>query len=171
MAITRFTLAFIALAGLAGCGGSDDSSDPAPPEPPRPAYPETRSGTDSDVYFGRAVADPYRWLEDIESIETDNWVRAQSQLTDQHITAMPDYAALSKRIADWFAPEPTSAKRHATQDHEQLRIEGVQGKDGKYYYQIQKEQHRQDFMRPEQAAADFLSLDNTIYVADSADDV
>lgn len=168
MSISRFALALITVAGLAGCGGSSDSTQPAP-EPPRPAYPQTRSGTDSDVYFGRAVADPYRWLEDIESIETDNWVRAQTQLTARHISEMPDYAALSKRIAAWYAPPAGAAKQSGQLLQEQLHIEGVQGKDGKYYYQIQKQQRRQDHMRPGQTP-EYVSVDNAIYVADNASD-
>ncbi len=170
MRITRFALAFIVLTGLAACGGSDSPNDP-PPEPPKPAYPETRSGTDSDVYFGHAVADPYRWLEDIESTETDTWVNAQTHLAATHIAALPDYGVLSKRIAKWFAPAPSSAslKRRDVQQKEQLHVEGVQGKDGKYYYQIQERQQQHRFFWPA-PTTDFLSVDNAIYVADSAAD-
>lgn len=158
MSITRFTWILIALAALAGCGGGSDA-----PTPERPAYPPTRSGTASDVYFGRTVADPYRWLEDISSRETDDWVRAQNQLTDSHITVMPDYAALSKRIAD-LAVQITDKQGGVNQ---QQRVEGVQGKDGRYYFQIQKQQLRQDTRRPGQASG-FASVDNVIYVASSA---
>lgn len=160
MSTVRFTWALIALAALAGCGGSDDPA----PEPPRPAYPQTRSGTDSNVYFGRTVADPYRWLENITSAETDDWVRAQNQLTDGYITGMADYAALSKRVAALAAP--VSTKQGGTGQQEQ-RVEGVQGRGGKYYYQIQKRQFRQGFTRPGQAQG-FVSADNVIYVAESA---
>lgn len=163
-----FALAFITLTGLAGCGGSNDSQEPAP-EPPKPAYPQTRSGTDSDVYFGRAVADPYRWLEDIESAETDAWVRAQNQLTAQRITEMPDYAALSARISQWFAAPAGATKQSGLGRQEDIHVEGVQGRDGKYYYQIQQRQRQHDFMRPGQQPA-FLSVDNAIYVARSASD-
>ncbi|MGB3067888.1 MAG: prolyl oligopeptidase family serine peptidase [Ottowia sp.] len=156
----RFTWALLALAALAGCGGSDDSA----PEPSRPVYPQTRSGTDSDVYFGRTVADPYRWLENITSTETDDWVRAQNQLTDGYITGMADYAALSKRVAALAGL--VSTKQGGSGQQEQ-RIEGVQGRGGKYYYQIQKRQLKQNFMRPEQSQG-FASADNVIYVAESA---
>lgn len=150
-----------ALAALSACGGGGGS--PAP-EPSRLAYPQTRSGTDAETHFGRTVADPYRWLEDITSMETDDWVRAQNQLTDAYITALPDYAALSARVA--ALGTPMAEKRGGASAAEQ-RIQGVQAQGGKYYYQVQTLQLRQDLMRPGPAPA-FVSVDNTIYVADSA---
>ncbi|MCB5362251.1 S9 family peptidase [Pusillimonas sp. CC-YST705] len=154
---------------LAACNSSDDSEQPTP-EPPKPSYPTTRSGTDSDVYFGRAVVDPYRWLEDIESAETDDWVNAQSRLTASHITAMPDYAALSKRMASFFSPTVSTAKSRSVQQNKQQHIQGVEGKDGKFYYQVQQQRQGHDFLRPT-TATEFVSVDNVIYVADSAQDV
>ena len=45
------------------------------------AYPPTRAGDVVDDYFGRKVADPYRWLEDLESADTAAWVTAQNKVT------------------------------------------------------------------------------------------
>lgn len=164
MAISRFTWALVTLTALAGCGGGSD--EPAP-EPVSPAYPETRSGTDSDTYFGRKVADPYRWLEDITSIETDNWVREQNRVTDQYVAGMADYAPLSKRVAALLSPEASLAKQAGTVPREEQKIEGVQGRGGRFYFQVQTRQHQQDLVRPGQKQG-YASTDNVIYVADSA---
>lgn len=50
------------------------------PKMPLP-YPETRKGDVVDTYFDTKVPDPYRWLEDDRSEETENWVIAQNKVT------------------------------------------------------------------------------------------
>ena len=37
-------------------------------------YPETRRGDVVDEYHGRAIADPYRWMEDLESPDIRRWI-------------------------------------------------------------------------------------------------
>ncbi|MEM9366673.1 MAG: prolyl oligopeptidase family serine peptidase [Planctomycetota bacterium] len=52
-------------------------------------YPITQRSDVQDDYFGRRVADPYRWLEDVESDATASWVAAQNKLTRAHLDALP----------------------------------------------------------------------------------
>jgi len=44
-------------------------------------YPVTKKVDTTDVYFGTEVPDPYRWLEDYNSDETTEWVKAQNEVT------------------------------------------------------------------------------------------
>lgn len=53
------------------------------------AYPETRKGDVVDTYFQTQVADPYRWLEDDRSAETESWVKAQNAVTEQYLERIP----------------------------------------------------------------------------------
>ncbi len=46
----------------------------------RLSYPQTRVVAVRDSYFGRTVADPYRWLEDSKNPEVVAWAAAQTKV-------------------------------------------------------------------------------------------
>lgn len=64
--------------------------------------PETRKSTQTDSYFGTAVADPYRWLEDDNSAETANWVEAQNKATFDYLSRIPCRAKLRARAEEIY---------------------------------------------------------------------
>ena len=41
-------------------------------------YPDARRSNVEDEYFGQKIADPYRWLEDVDSDETARFVAEQN---------------------------------------------------------------------------------------------
>lgn len=68
-------------------------------------YPQARRGDHVDTYFGTAVADPYRWMEDIDSPETAAWVAAERAFTAAQFAGMPERAAIRARLAElWDYP-------------------------------------------------------------------
>ena len=62
-------------------------------------YPKTSKGNVVDTYFGNQVADPYRWLEDDKSKETEAWVKAQNVVTFGYLNAIPQREQLKNRIS------------------------------------------------------------------------
>ncbi len=66
--------------------------------PQRPAYPPAPPQPVTDTYFGTAVADPYRWLEDPASPATHAWATAETDLATRFIRAQPAYAAIRGRV-------------------------------------------------------------------------
>jgi prolyl oligopeptidase len=44
-------------------------------------YPTTQTIDQTDNYHGTLVPDPYRWLEDVDSPETLDWIKRQNELT------------------------------------------------------------------------------------------
>jgi prolyl oligopeptidase len=52
---------------------------------------------------GQIVADPYRWLEDAGSAETQAWLAAQDALAASQLTALPARPELATRIAELTA--------------------------------------------------------------------
>lgn len=76
-------------------------------------YPETRKGNASDTYFGKEVADPYRWLEDDRSEETAAWVKAQNEVSFAFLDRIPYRETLKKRMTElWNYEKYTSPARH-----------------------------------------------------------
>ncbi|MFZ4521511.1 MAG: prolyl oligopeptidase family serine peptidase [Bacteroidales bacterium] len=53
------------------------------------SYPQTKKGTQTDNYFGTAVADPYRWLENDTSAETKEWVKTEQGFTEEYLAKIP----------------------------------------------------------------------------------
>ena len=62
-------------------------------------YPPAPRGPVVDDYHGTTVADPYRWLEELDSPTTRNWVGAQAKLTNGYLSATGLREKLRKRIA------------------------------------------------------------------------
>ena len=73
-----------------------------------PAYPPTRSGDTVDDYFGRKIADPYRWLEDLDSKETADWVAAQNKVTFAYLDSLPKREAIRKRLTELWDYQRTN---------------------------------------------------------------
>lgn len=65
---------------------------------PSLAYPPTHKVSQVDNYYGVEVADPYRWLEDPDSEETQAWVEAQNQLTFGYLEEIPARDRLRERL-------------------------------------------------------------------------
>jgi prolyl oligopeptidase len=53
------------------------------------AYPPAPRGTVVTDYFGTQVADPYRWMEDVDAPQTRDWVAAERALTDSYLAQIP----------------------------------------------------------------------------------
>lgn len=69
-------------------------------------YPPTARGPIVDTWHGRAIPDPYRWLEDPDAPDTKAWVAAQAAFTDAHLSALPMRQWFKDRItALWDYPK------------------------------------------------------------------
>ncbi|RAJ17772.1 prolyl oligopeptidase family serine peptidase [Olleya aquimaris] len=61
-------------------------------------YPVTAQVDTVTNYFGTEVKDPYRWLEDDRSPETEAWVKAQNKVTYGYLDSIPYRDQLKKRL-------------------------------------------------------------------------
>ncbi|MBC8424150.1 S9 family peptidase [bacterium] len=86
---------------LAGCGESYTER-----EPMTFVYPESHKVEQVDDYHGTQVADPYRWLEDVDSDETKAWVVAQNEVAFGYLESIPARDKIKERLTElWDYPK------------------------------------------------------------------
>lgn len=91
-------------------------------------YPDARRPDLTEDLFGHRVSDPYRWLEDAGSPETQDWLRAQDELFGAHRATLPGVDHLARRILEltgtghigvpaWRGPRQFFTRRLPGQEH------------------------------------------------------
>jgi hypothetical protein len=64
-------------------------------------YPEVRRDEKFvEQLHGDSVPDPYRWLEDLESKETVNFIEQQNKICQDYIAKCPDRERITKRLIE-----------------------------------------------------------------------
>jgi len=82
----------------AGCG-------PADPPAPRLTYPKAMTAAVVDDYGGTKVADPYRWMESLDSKDVAAWVAAENAVTEPYLKSLPLRQPFATRLtALWNYP-------------------------------------------------------------------
>jgi len=62
-------------------------------------YPKTKTVDTVNTYFGVEVKDPYRWLEDDRSEDTEAWVKTQNKATFDYLDNIPFRNDLKERLS------------------------------------------------------------------------
>jgi prolyl oligopeptidase len=90
----------LSVLSLVGCRPEETVPPPTQAEAPKArfTYPATAMGDVVDDYHGEKIADPYRWLEDLDSPETQAWVAAQNAVTFGYLETIAGRAALRERL-------------------------------------------------------------------------
>jgi prolyl oligopeptidase len=83
-------------------------------------YPQARRSDQVDDYHGTTVADPYRWLEDTDSLETHSWVEAENKLTFGYLEQLPYRQAIRDRLTKLW-------------NYERFTVPGQHG--GRYFFE------------------------------------
>ena len=67
---------------------------------PAVVYPETRKVEQVDDYHGTRIADPYRWLEDPDSENTEAWVESQNEVTQAFFETIQSRESIRERLGE-----------------------------------------------------------------------
>src|SRR5262252_3317216 len=115
---------------------NNDSAGPAASGPPSAEQKPVQ-----DVLHGHTIVDPYRWLEEASSPETQKWTANQLAYTRGLIDPLPERNAIHQRLTELLSIGVISApqiggkfylytKREGSQNQPVLFVrEGLQGKD------------------------------------------
>jgi len=63
-------------------------------------YPLTSTVDVVDEFYGQSVPDPYRWLEDLDSESTRQWVEAQNEVTFDYLEDIPYRGQIRDRLEE-----------------------------------------------------------------------
>jgi prolyl oligopeptidase len=88
-----------------------------------------------EVLHGVEVADPYRWLEDLDSAETRAWVDAQNGLTERWLDAVPARDEIRARLRELWSYERYGMPTHRAGRYFVLHNDGLQPHSVLYWMQ------------------------------------
>lgn len=115
-------------------------------------YPVTETKVVADTFFGKVVEDPYRWLEDDLSSETEAWVEAQNEVTFGYLDQIPFREQLKKRLSEVWNYEKLSAPRKKGDFVYYYKNDGLQNQY--VVYRKDAEGNEEVFLDPNQFSED-----------------
>jgi prolyl oligopeptidase len=95
-------------------------------------YPEAAKQDVVEDYHGTKVADPYRWLEDPDSPETQAWVAAENELTRSYVDTYAAREAIEDRLKKLFDYERYSLPTRRGDRYFFSRNDGLQNQSVLY---------------------------------------
>jgi prolyl endopeptidase len=116
------------------------------------SYPQTQQKVVEDDYFGIKVSDPYRWLEDDQSPETESWVKAQNEVTFGYLHSIPYRNQIKAQAEKLWNHEQLTAPFDIGEDTYYYKNNGLQDQD--VLYRKNKEGKEEVFLDPNTFASD-----------------
>jgi prolyl oligopeptidase len=125
-------------------------------------YPPAKKDPVVDIYHGVNVPDPYRWLEDPDSKETQKWVAQQNKLTRDFLTDDIPREKIKARLTKlWDYPKYSAPWRRASR-YFFWKNDGLQNQSVLYVQQTLKHEPK-TVINP-----NLLSPDGTVAVTSTA---
>ena len=77
-------------------------------------YPKAKKVDQVDDYHGTRVSDPYRWMEETNSADTQKWIGEQVQHTNAYLEAIPERTKIKERLTEIWNYERISSPSKIT---------------------------------------------------------
>lgn len=97
-----------------------------------PIYPPTKRGDTLDDYHGTKVADPYRWLERLDSADTARWIKAQNEVSRPRLESLPYRPWVKRRLTQLWNFERFEPPVKAGRNYFFLRNDGTRNQSVLY---------------------------------------
>ena len=92
-------------------------------------YPKAHKVDQVDDYHGTRIADPYRWLEDVDSPETLEWIKKENELTFSFLEKIPERTKIKDRLTKLWDYSKASSPFKKGGRYFQFRNSGLQNQD------------------------------------------
>ena len=89
-------------------------------------YPDAPRVDQIDDYFGIRVADPYRWLEEVDSPQTRRWIDEENALTESVLENVPRREAIRARLTEVWNYERRGVPQRVGNLYAYFRNTGLQ---------------------------------------------
>ena len=86
---------FSSIVLLASCSGNKQNNQASIEHLP---YPQAAKVDTTDDYFGTKITDPYRWLENDTSPQTEEWVEGENKVTFDYLDKIPFRQQMKDRL-------------------------------------------------------------------------
>jgi prolyl oligopeptidase len=114
---------------IAACGGDQGAGTAVvelPKAPTKADYPVAERSDHVDEYHGVEIADPYRWMEEMESEAVEAWVEAENAVSFPYLASLPARDPLKDRITQLWNYERFGQPREENGRYFFTRNDGLQ---------------------------------------------
>jgi prolyl oligopeptidase len=113
------------------------------PQAPIPgSYPAARREDCYEELHGMRIHDPYRWLEDIDSEETRQWIKAQNSLTATYLSNISVRVTFQRRLTELWNFEKFGVPFRRGERYFYTRNDGLQNQSSLYWLENLEAQPR-----------------------------
>jgi prolyl oligopeptidase len=96
-------------------------------------YPPARTNAVIDTLHGRAIADPYRWMENVEDADVRSWIDAENALTRRILDCLPGRSAFEKRLSEILSIGTIGVPEVAGNRHFYMKRQGSENQPVLYW--------------------------------------